>query len=63
MVTLKFHDLALFKEFLKRHIKLVESFNQNTAVLIEKPGSSPYDNAELLEGIDYEFGKGFTYVH
>jgi hypothetical protein len=63
MATLKFHDLTKFNEFLKNHIDLVESFGRDTAVLAEEPESSPYDNAELLEGIDYEYGAYFTYVY
>jgi hypothetical protein len=63
MVTLKFHNLTKFNEFLKYHIDLVESFSQNTAVIAEELNSSTYDRWELLEGIDYEYGNYFTYIY
>lgn len=63
MIKLTFHDLNKFNEFLKEHIELIESFDQYSAVLIEaKLGNSYYDIAETLEGIDQEFGTGFTYA-
>lgn len=63
MIKLKFHDLAKFNAFLKSHIDLIESFDQYSAVLIESElGKTAYDVAEILEGIDQEFGSGFTYA-
>lgn len=63
MIKLKFHNLAKFNEFLKAHIDLVKSFDRYSVVLIESElGSNAYDVAEILEGIDQEFGEGFNYV-
>lgn len=63
MIKLKFHDLNQFNEFLKLHINPVESFDQYSAVLIESElGSTAYDVAETLEGIDQQFGSWFTYA-
>lgn len=62
MIKLKFHSLTQFNAFLKSHIDLVESFDQDSAILIESElGKTAYDVAETIEGIDQEFGSGFTY--
>ena len=60
MAKLKFSNLTAFNEFLKYQIEYIETFGQDWAIMSEL--ENPYDLAEILEGIDREYGENFTYV-